>query len=160
MDGIRSACGDDFLLGVRLSPEKFGMDMGEVKTISQQLIDGGKIDFLDISLWDVFKDAPEEAYQPKSLLDHVLELDRKEVKLTVAGKIYNGADVHKVLDAGIDFVSIGKSGILHYDFPAQVMNNPDFKAVLTPVSADYLLEQGLGEKFVTYMRKWPGFVED
>ncbi len=50
VDGIRANCGKDFLLGVRLSPEKFGMDIQEIKTICQQLIDGNSIDFLDISL--------------------------------------------------------------------------------------------------------------
>ena len=38
VDGIREKCGNDFLLGVRLSPEKFGMDLQEIKTICQQTI--------------------------------------------------------------------------------------------------------------------------
>jgi 2,4-dienoyl-CoA reductase-like NADH-dependent reductase (Old Yellow Enzyme family) len=160
VDGIHSSCGDDFLIGVRLSPEKFGMDLEEIKTICQKLIDEEKIDFLDISLWDVFKDPEDPKYQNRSLLDHVLELDRKDVKLTVAGKIYNGSDVAKVIEAGIDFVAIGKSGILHHDFPSKVMNNPDFKAVQTPVSVEYLAKEGLGDKFIEYMKKWPGFVEE
>ncbi|HAS39514.1 MAG TPA: NADH:flavin oxidoreductase, partial [Microscillaceae bacterium] len=41
VQGIREACGKAFLLGVRLSPERFGMEPQEIKTISQQLIDSG-----------------------------------------------------------------------------------------------------------------------
>ncbi|MEM6300073.1 MAG: NADH:flavin oxidoreductase, partial [Bacteroidota bacterium] len=119
VDEVRSACGDDFLLGVRLSPERFGMKLLEIKEVAKRLIREGKIDFLDISLWDVFKLPEEEEHQNKSLLAHFTELYRKNVCLTVAGKIRNGEDVKKVLDAGVDFVTIGRSAILHHDFPAK-----------------------------------------
>lgn len=159
IDGIRAACGADFLLGVRLSPERFGMDIMEIKTVCQKLIDESKIDFLDISLWDCFKFPEEEKYKDKSLLEHFTELDFRNVKFTVAGKIRTGNEVQKILDAGVDFVTIGRSGILHHDFPKRVIENPEFIPVDTPVSEDYLRKEGLGEKFVGYMRKWPRFVE-
>ena len=159
VNSIRAECGKEFLLEVRLSPERFGMKLEEIKQISQQLIDESQIDFLDISLWDVFKDPEEVEHQHKSLLKHFTDLDRKDVKLTVAGKINNAADVQKVLDAQVDFVSIGRSAILHYDFPKQVMNDPDFEPIELPVTEDYLKKQGLGQNFVTYMKRWEGFVK-
>jgi 2,4-dienoyl-CoA reductase-like NADH-dependent reductase (Old Yellow Enzyme family) len=159
VDGIRKACGSQFLVGVRLSPERFGMQLSEVKTIAQQLIDTKQIDFLDISLWDVFKIPEDEAFKNKSLLSHFEELDYKNVKWTVAGKINSGADVQKVLETKVDFVSIGKSGILHHDFPKQVMTNPNFEPTATPVSVSYLHQEGLGDNFVTYMKRWDGFVK-
>jgi 2,4-dienoyl-CoA reductase-like NADH-dependent reductase (Old Yellow Enzyme family) len=110
---------------------------------------------LDISLWDVYKPAEETG---KPLMDYFTSLDNKDVKLTVAGKIYSSADVSKVLDAGIDFVTIGKSAILHHDFPVKVMNDPEFQSKETPVTADCLRQEGLGEAFVQYMRNWKGFV--
>lgn len=158
VDGIRAACGPEFLLGVRLSPERFGMDLLEVKEVCQQLIDEGQIDFLDISLWDSFKLPHEERYQDKSLLAHFADLDFKQVLWTVAGKIRTGKEVSEVLDAGVDFVSIGRSAILHHDFPAKVMEDPDFTPTDTPVSKAYLRKEGLGEKFVEYMEGWKGFV--
>ncbi len=160
IDGIRRECGKEFLLGVRLSPERFGMKLSEVKTICEQLIFGEQIDFLDISLWDVFKQAEEKAHKDKSLLEHFTNIDYKTVKLTVAGNIKNGEDVHKVLETGVDFVSIGRAAILHHDFPKQVIANPDFKCMDTPVSPVYLSKEGLSEKFITYMRRWDDFVEE
>ena len=160
VDGIRTACGPAFLLGVRLSPERFGMQLQEIKTITQQLIDHHHIDFLDISLWDVFKQPEEAEHQQLSLLEHFSALDYKDVKWTVAGKISTGTDVQKVLDAGVDFVSIGRSAILHYDFPEQVFKNPDFTPTTLPVSEDYLKAQGLSSNFITYMKRWDGFVAD
>jgi hypothetical protein len=82
------------------------------------------------------------------------------VKLTVAGNIRSGGDVLKVLDLGVDFVTIGRSGILHHDFPISVIENPDFEPIKTPVTKAYLKGEGLSETFIDYMRRWPNFVED
>lgn len=158
IDGIRVACGADFLLGVRLSPERFGMQLSEMKTLCQQLVDEHDIDFIDLSLWDVFKQTEEVQYQSKSLLEHFTEIDYKDVKLTVAGKINSGKDVQAILDAGVDFVTIGRAAILHHDFPKLVISNPDFEPVKLPVSEAYLAQEGLSEKFITYMKNWDGFV--
>lgn len=159
VDAIRNQCGSDFLVGVRLSPERFGMDIDEVKWVCQQLIDGGNIDFLDISLWDTFKMPHEEKYQSHSLLGHFKSLNFKTVKWTVAGKIGTAADVQKVLDAGVDFVSIGTSAILHHDFPELVMGNPNFEPIAMPVSEAHLINEGLGKNFISYLKRWPDFIK-
>lgn len=159
IDGIRAECGKEFLLGARLSPEKVGMDIDEVKIICRQLIDEGKIDFLDISLWDSFKLPEDPRYQNSSLLEHFTSLDRKGVKLTVAGKISNGKQVQQILKSGVDFVTIGRSGILHHDFPVKVIENPEFEPIQIPVSKDYLRKEGLSDTFITYMNRWPNFVK-
>lgn len=160
INGIRDACGKHFLLGVRLSPERFGMKLSEMKTLCKQLINENNIDFLDLSLWDCFKLPEEYPNSKQTLLEHITNLDYKTVKLTVAGNIRNGHDVQNVLNTGVDFVTIGRSGILHHDFPILVMDNPHFTPIKTPVSPDYLKSQGLSDIFVSYMRRWDGFVED
>jgi len=157
--GIREACGPEFAIGVRLSPEKHGMDISEIQKICIQLASEKLIDFLDISLWDSFKKPDEEKYQSKSLLEHFTSLELGDVLLTVAGRIRSGEDVHRILASGVDFVSIGRSGILHHDFPSQVINDPDFRPAATPVSEAYLLKEGLSKTFITYMSRWPDFVK-
>jgi 2,4-dienoyl-CoA reductase-like NADH-dependent reductase (Old Yellow Enzyme family) len=159
VDGIRAACGEQFLLGVRLSPERFGMQLSEVKIVCEWLINKHNIDFLDLSLWDVFKQPEEQEHQHKSLLAHFLEIDYKDVKLTVAGKITTASEVRKLLEAGIDFVTIGRAAILHHDYPRRVMADPDFTPIALPVSEAHLKHEGLSDSFVTYMRRWEGFVE-
>lgn len=158
INGIRQECGQEFLLGIRLSPERFGMKINEIKKVCQQLIDQNNVDFIDLSLWNVFKLPEEEEHKNKSLLDHYTELDFKNVKLTVAGNIRNGKDVLKTLSSKVDFVTIGRSGILHHDFPAKVINDPNFEPIQTPVSEEYLKNEGLGKNFVEYMKRWPNFV--
>ncbi|APG64999.1 NADH:flavin oxidoreductase [Tenacibaculum todarodis] len=159
VEGIREQCGKEFLLGVRLSPERFGMDIDEIKTVCQNLVNLNKIDFLDISLWDVFKMPHEEKYQEISLLEHFKSIDFKNVKWTVAGKISNAKDVQKVLDNDVDFVSIGTSAILHHNFPQLVIENPDFSPVEVPISKEHLKKEGLSETFITYLKRWPDFVK-
>ena len=75
IDGIRNECGSEFLLGVRLSAERFGIKLGETKEVCKKLIDTEKIDFLDLSLWDSFKEPVEEEHKGKNLLEHFTELD-------------------------------------------------------------------------------------
>jgi 2,4-dienoyl-CoA reductase-like NADH-dependent reductase (Old Yellow Enzyme family) len=156
--GIRTNCGPEFLVGVRLSPERFGMQLTEVKTTCKWLIDAGNIDFLDISLWDVFKEPEEEEHQGKSLLEHFATIDYDNIRWTVAGKIHTGQDVQAVIDAGVDFVTIGRAAILHHDFPEQVRKHTDFTPIALPVTVEYLQNEGVGHNFITYLRRWPGFV--
>lgn len=160
VDGVRKACGKDFLLGVRLSPEKFGMELSEVKTLCKRLVDEGNVDFLDISLWDCFKLPEDPKHQNISLLEHFTSLDFKQVKLTVAGKISNAKEVQQILDSGVDFVTIGRSAILHHDFPVKVIENPDFEPIQIPVSKAYLRKEGLSDTFITYMKRWPDFIQE
>lgn len=158
VEGIRAACGDGFLLGVRLSLEKFGLTLDDTKLLCQRLINEGKIDFLDISLWDCFKKPEDAADGDILLLDHFLNLEFKNVLLTVAGKIRSGSDVTEILNKGVDFVTIGRSGILHHDFPQKVIEHPSFEPKETPVSRAYLKSEGLGENFIDYMSRWKDFV--
>jgi 2,4-dienoyl-CoA reductase-like NADH-dependent reductase (Old Yellow Enzyme family) len=158
--GIRARCGADFLLGVRLSPERFGMELGEVLEVAQRLIDTGDVDFLDLSLWDCFKEPELPAYQGRSLLSWFMDLERRAVKLGPAGKIRTAADAQRVLDAGADFVVLGRAAILHHDYPARLAADLAFLPAELPVTAAWLEREGLSPPFVNYMRNWKGFVAD
>jgi 2,4-dienoyl-CoA reductase-like NADH-dependent reductase (Old Yellow Enzyme family) len=160
IEGIRSRCSPGFLLGIRLSPERFDMQFAEVLEVARRLMSEARIDFLDMSLWDSFKEPLDEAFQGKTLLSHFTELDRGEVRLGTAGKINTADDARRCMEAGADFVVLGRAAILHHDFPQQLFDNPGFEPVKLPVTKDYLRSQGLGEAFVTYMTRWSGFVKD
>jgi len=157
--GVREKCGANFLLGVRLSPERFGMKLAEIKQLCRELVAEGQVDFLDISLWDYTKQAEGGPKDPKSLLDHFTAINFGDVKWTVAGQIRTAEDVKKILESGVDFVSIGRAAILHHDFPKKVMDNPGFKPTELPVSSEYLEKEGLSEPFIRYMNRWPDFVK-
>jgi 2,4-dienoyl-CoA reductase-like NADH-dependent reductase (Old Yellow Enzyme family) len=159
VSGIRSECGRDFTLGVRISPERFGMRLLDAISICERLIDAGEIDFLDVSLWNCFKEPVEKEHAGRSLMSYFTELDRKDVLLTVAGKIHTAKQVDEVLEAGVDFVALGRVAILHHDYPRWMAENRDFTPVALPVTSAYLMKEGLSQAFIDYMGNWPGFVE-
>ncbi len=158
IDGIRAQCRPDFTLGVRLSPERFGMQLSEILIFAQRLMDEDKIDFLDMSLWDVYKEPIEEGMQGKSLISYFTDLRRGNVRLGVAGKIRTPAEAEAALAQGVDWIMLGRAAILHHDFPLQTQNNSNFRPVELPVSREHLCKEGLSEKFIAYMANWPGFV--
>jgi len=74
------------------------------------------------------------------------------------GKIHSASDEQACLEAGVDFVLVGRGAILHHDFPERVRNDPEFEMVQTPVTPNYLHTESLGDAFVEYMSGWTGFV--
>jgi 2,4-dienoyl-CoA reductase-like NADH-dependent reductase (Old Yellow Enzyme family) len=158
VSGIRERCRPDFNLGVRLSPERFGLKLMEVREVAQRLFDEGEIDYLDMSLWDVTKEPVQEEHQGRSLMSYFTELERGDVRLGVAGKIYCPSDVQACLDRGCDFVMVGRGAILHHDFP-ELARHADFHPVPLPASRAHLSNEGLAESFIDYMAgSWPDFV--
>jgi 2,4-dienoyl-CoA reductase-like NADH-dependent reductase (Old Yellow Enzyme family) len=113
-----------------------------------------------MSLWDVFQEVDDGPFKGQRLVDVFAQLNRHDTKLTVAGKITTGEDVKNVLDAGVDFVALGRAGILHHDWPQKFAENQDFQSIQTPVTKAHLSAEGLGPKFVSYMSTWAGFVQE
>lgn len=159
IDGIRAATGPQFQLGLRLSPERFNIRMAEALAFAEEVMTGGKLDYLDMSLWDCYK-APEEAeFAGQPLIAHFTALERGSCKLGVAGKIMDAARAQQCLDDGADFVLIGRGAILHHDFARAAIADPAFASVPVPVTRAHLKAEGLGDTFVDYMASWKGFVE-
>ena len=150
---IRIRCGESFVLSVRLSPERFGIDTVEILEVAQRLIDTQMIDLLDWSLWDVQKVSGKIP-----LLQQVLELDYGRTQMSVAGNVMNAQMVNAVLNCGVDAVAIGRGAILHHDFPRRCADQ-DFQCRTLPVSVDTLVTEGLSMVFVDYMRRWTNFVQ-
>ncbi|WP_395644868.1 NADH:flavin oxidoreductase [Terricaulis sp.] len=160
IDGVRAATKPGFSLGVRLSPERWGMVVTEAAAVAQRMMREAKVDYIDMSLWDVKKAPQDEQFQGRSLASYFTELDRGPVLLGAAGKIMSAQDCRDVLAMGFDFPLLGRAAILHHDFPKRALADANFTAKATPVSEAYLREEGLGTAFVNYMRTWKGFVEE
>ncbi|WP_380879350.1 putative NADH-dependent flavin oxidoreductase YqiG [Sphingomonas sp. DBB INV C78] len=158
IDGIRAQSRSDFQIGLRLSPERYAQRLDEVLALAGRVMADGKIDYLDMSLWDVAKEPEDERFRGRSLLSYFTELDRGSVRLGAAGKIMTGTAAASVLDAGCDFVSIGRAAILRHDFPARVREQHDFASPSLPVSTAHLAGESVSPSFVDYLRTWPDFV--
>ena len=159
INGIRTRCRPDFLLGLRLSPERFDVHLPDIIEVAKNVLSAGKIDFLDMSLWDSFKEPEDQAFKGRTLLSYFTELERGTIALGIAGKLRNPEEVNQAMAADIDFVMLGRAAILHHDFPRQMKEDVNFTPIRNPVTADHLRKEGLGEAFITYMSGWKGFVE-
>jgi 2,4-dienoyl-CoA reductase-like NADH-dependent reductase (Old Yellow Enzyme family) len=159
IEGVRASTRADFQLGLRLSPERFDLKLAEIVEVARSVLRGGRIDYLDMSLWDVRKEPTEEAHKGRSLMSYFTELDRGTVKLGVAGKIMTPQQAADTLAAGADYVLLGRAAILHHDFPERARREQGFEPIALPVTREHLATEGLGAAFVTYMSTWPGFVE-
>ena len=160
IDGVRAATRRGFTLGVRLSPERWGIQLIEIRDLAQRLMREAQIDFLDMSLWDFRKEPNDEAFKGRTLASYFTDLARGDVRLGAAGKIMSAQDCRDALAMGFDFPILGRAAILHHDFPKRVATDPGFVSTPTPVSEAHLRTEGLGPAFVDYMRTWKGFVEE
>ena len=158
--GIRSRCRADFQVGLRLSPERFGVRLAEMRELAAGLLAGGQLDYLDLSLWDCFKAPVEEEFRGKALIDWFMDLPRGHTRVGTAGKIRSGADARRVLEAGADFAVLGRAAIVHHDWPHKVEADAGFAPLPLPVTREHLREERLGEVFIDYMATWPGFVAE
>jgi 2,4-dienoyl-CoA reductase-like NADH-dependent reductase (Old Yellow Enzyme family) len=159
IDGVRARTRPDFQLGLRLSPERFDLKLAEIVEVAQSVLRDGRIDYLDMSLWDIHKEPAEEEHKGRSLMSYFTELDRGEVRLGVAGKVMTPQQAADALEAGVDYVLLGRAAILHHDYPERARSERGFEPIALPVTREHLEAEGLGPAFVTYMSSWPGFVQ-
>jgi len=154
--GIRAKTQPEFVVGVRLSAERFGVTPDDMLQVIADLNQANDIDYLDISLWDVRTTDDEGEY----LIDRFCRAKSPNIPMGVAGKIHSGQDIRWCYEHGADFVLLGRGGILHHDFPKKLAADNDFNQQKLPVSKDYLKREFLGDAFISYMSRWEGFVED
>jgi 2,4-dienoyl-CoA reductase-like NADH-dependent reductase (Old Yellow Enzyme family) len=162
IDGIRAATGPGFQLGLRISPEKYGYPIDEALRFAEELATSGKLDYLDLSLWDSFKLPDDERYHPERLVDIFARVPRAHgTRVGVAGRIMTSREAQSILDAGADFVFFGRGAILHHDMARRAIEDSDFVARDFPATRDELARQAVGSAFQNYLAtSWSNYVSD
>jgi len=159
IEGIRARTGPDFQVGLRISTERNGLNFAEQREVARRAMASGDVDFLDMSLWDVFKEPDDPQFAGKPLIEWFANLPRGRTRLGAAGKLTSAHDVRRLVEHGADFGVIGRAGILHHDFPQRVAADPDFRAIELPATSEHLLNERLSPPFINYVgTNWPGFV--
>ncbi|WP_370240448.1 NADH:flavin oxidoreductase [Aeromicrobium sp.] len=149
LQGIRDATGPDFQLSLRLTPEGNGIQLEDGRAIAGEVLASGLLDHLDVSLWDVFMKPRGGA--DGLLIDHFVDLPRHGALLSVAGTVDSAADVQWCLDRGVDAVSVGIAAILHHDFAARAIADPEFTARPRPVAREVLRAEHVSPTFIDYL---------
>ncbi|PSM42882.1 NADH:flavin oxidoreductase [Streptomyces dioscori] len=158
IEGIRQACGPEFQIGWRLSVERYGLRLAELREIVTEILDQELIDYLDLALWDSAQIVQEGEFRGKTMLSVFTDLPRKGVRVGAAGKVRSARRAGQLLEEGCDFVLIGRAGILQRDFPRRVKSDPLYESPELPVTAQYLREGGLSERFINYVKGWQTLV--
>ena len=159
IEEVKSRVPDDFLVGVRISPEypKIGVRIEDSLTLSELLVESD-IDFLHISCWDCFIPSSEYPDDPRMITEWFTEFLSSRIPIISTGAIWDSSDAQAVMDQGADLIGVARVGIAHADWAAQV-SNPDYTPARPPFTAEHLAGQALSEPFIEYMRNWKGFVE-
>jgi 2,4-dienoyl-CoA reductase-like NADH-dependent reductase (Old Yellow Enzyme family) len=158
--GVRAACGEQFNVSVRLSPELFGLTTSDIIETYDLLVDDGQLDFIDMSMWNVFTTPVDETLGERTLLEIFAERERRGTALAVAGKLYDATEMQRCLDAGADIVALGRAAITNHNFPQLAERDATVAMRERPVPRTVLAEEGLSETFLNYMSSWKGFVGD
>ncbi|KAF0329613.1 nadh:flavin oxidoreductase nadh oxidase [Colletotrichum asianum] len=140
--GIHKKCKPDFLLGLRVSLERYGVPLTEMYEVLAKAVREEEIDYLDLAVWD-WKKVTQEAPAHWGVL---------EDNGSPRGRYCSGG--------GCDFVMFGRAAILEHDFPKRLEENSEHRSPSLPVSQAYLKAQGLSDDFVKYMKTWEGFVAE
>ena len=111
-------------------------------------------------MWDVRKDAVDDDFAGKTLMEIFGGAERGNTRLGVAGKIYSAADAQWAVDNGADFAVIGRAAIAHHDFARLAGADPDFTMRAMPIAPEDLRAEGLSDGFIEYMKVFKGFVAE
>ncbi len=149
LEGIRAATGPSFQLGLRLTPEGNGITLEEGRETARRVLASGLLDYLDMSLWDVFMRPRGGA--PGLLIEHFTDLPRGDTRLGVAGRVLSAAAARWCLERGADIVTVGIGAILHHDFAARALADPDFEARPGPLTREELRAEAVGPAFIDYL---------
>ena len=110
IEGVRRAFGDHFQIGWRLSVERYGLLLDELRDITADILGRELIDYLDLALWDCAQIVLEGAFQGQTMLSVFANIPRKRVRLGVAGEIMITRRAAKPREEGSDFVLVGWQG--------------------------------------------------
>ena len=157
IDGIREQCGPDFILGVRLSPERFGLQLAEMIDVAERLLAEQQIDFLDLSLWDVFKEPEEATFAGRTLMSCFTDLDRGMSDSAWRAR----SERPRMPNGRSPQVWIGSCLAGPRSTP-RLQNRYAADPRFVPVGDGEPVprRRGLSEAFITYMAGWKGFVAD
>ena len=158
--GVRARTRPDFQLGLRLSPERFGLELRRAARARRAACwPRATSTILDMSLWDVFKAPIEAEFAERPLIDWFADLPRGETRLGVAGKLMSAADCRRLLEHGADFAHPRPRRRPAPRLPASASPPTRISTPSRlPVTRAYLRSERLGPAFVEYMNDWKGFV--
>jgi 2,4-dienoyl-CoA reductase-like NADH-dependent reductase (Old Yellow Enzyme family) len=161
LKAVRARVSDQFIVGVRISPEitDIGVEFHDSLQVAAWLAEGGA-DFVHASLWDAWGRTRRYPNDTIPLTTRFRASLPPSCPLMIAGGIWTPQQAAEVQKQGADFIAMARVAIGHPDWPHRAQADPDYSPQRPPFTPEALLEAGLSQVFVDYMRRWAGFVTD
>lgn len=156
LHGVRQEAGDDFQIGLRLSMERYGLLLAELRDVAAEAIRTRSIDYLDLAPWDVDKVSTEPGFAGRRIIDVFTELPRHGVRIGASSDLVDSARAESLLGEGCDFVMLGRASITEPEFPNLVTRH-GHHSVHLPVRRSQLTARGHSRTFVDYLLNYRGF---
>lgn len=153
IQGIRTACGHDFHIGLRLALNGQDSHLPELRDLIAAFLEHGLVDYLDLVLRSLDTRAGE------LLVDLFTDLPRASTRIGVSGDIMSTAGAQRALDHGSDFVFVASGAVVHHDFPQRALADQAYETPRPPLPASFFRDQGRSPAFVDYLEESLGFVE-
>lgn len=157
---VRHHISDDFALFVRISPvdlhTRLGLTLKDSMKVARWLVDDGA-DVIHLSLREAWSSAPHET-DPTPVVTRIREAVGNQAHVAAAGGIWTRKDAQQFFDAGGDIAVLGKAAIAHPDWPS-ISQKTDFTPLPRPWPIDYLKSVDVSERFIAYLKRFPGLVE-
>lgn len=156
---VRAATRPDFAVGVRLSPvdtwARRGLVLADGVATAQAVAEDGA-DWVHLSLADASGAPPHEPGAPL-VARAIRDALPAEVAVLAAGGIWTREDALRALDTGVDVVALGRSAIIHPDWP-QVSAAPGFEPHRPPWTAEDVAAAAVSPPFAGYLQRFPGLM--
>ena len=160
VSATRAATPDDFLVGIRISPEvaEQGVDLDDSLQVARWLAGDG-VACVHVSNWDSFKPPAKHPESDKMLTTWFREAVGAAMPLIATGGVWTSAEADQVLAHGADLVGLARAAIGNAGWPNDAAR-PAWEPARPPYTPEHLRDAALGPKMIDYMRNWPGFVTD
>ncbi|ANZ60759.1 NADH-dependent flavin oxidoreductase [Secundilactobacillus paracollinoides] len=132
----------DFIVGYRISPEEIetpGIRLEDTLTFVDRLADA-PLDYLHVSMGNVWRTSLNDKEATEPILPQILRVLDDRIPLIGVGNIEKPEDAEKVIDAGIDFATIGRELIREPQWVQKIIANDEgtIRYQLSPSDIDDL----------------------
>lgn len=160
LEAVRGAVPDEFLVGVRLSPEipEQGVDFDEALTVARWVADAGA-DFVHASHWDSFQAPRKYPESDRPLTAWYRDALGPTVPLIATGGVWTPDQADELLRQGADLVGLARAAIGNPRWPLQAAQE-GWTPARPPHAPEDLRAAAVGTKLLDALRRWEGFVTD
>lgn len=153
---IRNKTKKDFIIGLRLSLDNFGVlkatTWQEAAWITNELKDS--LDYIHASLSDIRK----KTETGEVLLECFQKAIHPSIPLMAAGGITTLEDLEWLEEKKVSMAAVGRAAIAYQNWPSLVFEK-NFIPQKAPYTYDYLRSQGISDLFLDYLKFRPQFLQ-